>query len=498
MRKQTTRWLSLLGALLACWPVASSAESLFDAIRLAYETNPSLRGQRADLRGNNEEYVQARAGYGPQLSISGQVAGQTARVQEPASFFTPAATTAYRAYTGSVDLSLTQPLYTAGALKAQLGAAQDNVLAGRETLRQAESQLILKVVTAYVDVTRDRKTLKVIKDEIDVLAGELDETKAKGKLGVLSKTDVAEAEARLLAAQAQLNDIEGRLDTSNAEYLNAVGQTPGELEAEPNLPGIPERVDEAFEAADHNNPQISGAIEAERVAREQVNQAKAANGPTVSLKIDAAVIPIEPYLPRQYDQSVTAAVVFNQPLFTSGINSSKIREAIDKDDRAELDVETQRRDVVQMISQAWAQLGSARRALVIEERQVSVETVAAEGNRVEERAGLRTTIDLLNAESERANSQLSLIQSRHDEYLARANLLSAMGLLEARFLVPSNRTYKPEAALSRVVTIGAMPWEGTVHALDGVGAPKSAEPQLSRPNAGAERPVNARPLPPTP
>ncbi len=494
-RVSTIGRLALAAALLACGPGVCSAESLSDAIRLAYETNPALRAKQAQLRAIDEGYVQARAGYGPQVSLTGQAAHVDAAVQQPASFFSPATTSALHADTGSADLSLTQPLYTAGQTRARVRGASASVLAGRESLRQAESQLLQNVITAYVDVRRDRESVQIIKDEIVALKGEFDETKAKGALGALSKTDVAQSEARLLSAEAQLNLAQGRLNASSAEYLNAVGQSPGELEPEPELAGVPDTVDQAFEAADHNNAELLAAIENERVARENVNQAKAAFGPTVSVRLDAAITPNAPYLPEQYDRSITAAVVFSQPLFTSGLNSSRVREALERDNSALLEIEATRRGLVQLVAQAWDQLVSTQSAIAIEDRQVDVEKVAVEGNRIEERVGLRSTIDMLNAELELANTRLALVQSRHDEYVAGAALLSAMGLLEARFLTPGVQAYSPEASFDRVKTLGAAPWESAVEVVDGIGAPNSPAPRVSSPEAGADRPADMPSLP---
>jgi len=346
------------------------------------------------------------------------------------------------------------------------------------------------VITAYVDVRRDRETIRILRDEIVALTGEFEETKAKGRLGQVTRTDVAQSEARLLSAQAQLNLAQGRLNVSNAEYLNSVGQSPGELEPEPDLPGMPANVDQAFEAADHNNPQLLQAIQAERSAREKVNQAKAADGATVSLKFDAAAGPTEPYLQRQYDQSVTAALVFNKPLFTSGYNSSKVRQALDDDNHAQLAIEAARRGVVQLVAQAWDQLASTQSALAIEERQVAVETVAVQGNRVEERVGQRTTIDLLNAELELANARLGLIQSRHDAYVARAGLLAAMGLLEAKYLTPNAQLYDPAASLMRVEHRAPQPLTAVIAPIDSVAAPSTPKPRLSAPGAGSQPPAD--------
>ena len=484
---------AICGGVLACLPGACAADTLFDAISLAYQTNPDLRAQQEQLRSVDESYVQARAGYGPQVGVTSQVAYQDARVQEPPSFFTPKTTTTYYAGTASADLSFSQPLYTNGAVSAQVRSAAANVLAGRQSLRQAEGQLLLNVITAYVDVRRDRQTIDVLKDEIVVLDGELAETRAKGKLGVVSKTDVAQAEARLLSTEAQLDQAQGRLAVSDAEYLNVVGENPGDLAPEPELPGLPATVDEAFVAADSNNPQLQAAVDSERAARSQVDQAKAAYGPTISLKVDAAIAPTEPFIPKQYDQSVTAAVVLNQPIFTSGLNASKIRQASDEDARAALTIEVTRRGVVQLVAQAWSQLTSAESAGQREERQVSVEEVAAAGNRIEERAGLRTTIDLLNAESELVESRLSLIGSRHDDYVAKAALLASMGMLEARYLLPGAQAYDPVRSLDRVKGVNAPPWEGAVGVVDGLAPVRTAPPAVSAPDAGAERPIGLDP-----
>jgi outer membrane protein len=481
--------LAMCGAVISFCPSPSLAETLTDAIALAYQTNPALRAQRAELRTIDEGYVQARAGYGPQVNISAQVGYDDARIDQPAGLFAPASTAGYRAATGSVDLSTVQPVYTAGATTASVRVATANILAARQGLRQAESQLLQNVVTAYVDVRQDRASITILKDEVAALTREFAEIKAKGELGGLSKTDVAQCEARLLSAQAQLNLTIGRLNAANAEYLNFVGQSPGELAPEPGLAGLPTTADEAFDAADRNNPQLQQSIQAERAAREAVNQAKAANGPTVSIKLDAQVQPYEPYLQHQYDRNVTVAAVISKPLFTSGLNNSKGRQTLEEDNRAELQIEATRRGLVQQIAQAWDEWVSTRGAVAIEQKQVAAETVALGGYRVEERAGLRSTIDLLNAELELANTRLSLVQSRHDAYVAQASLLSGMGLLEARFLAPETAIINPQTAFKQIEQRGAPPWESAVAAIDSLGAPSSAQPRLSAPSAGAQRPM---------
>lgn len=493
--------LAVGGALLVLGAGSAEAETLSDAIRLAYQSNPALRAQRAQLRQTDEDYVQARAGLGPQVSVQAQGAHHYARVEQPPPpFYNPHSPNVvnYDAGTGSADLSVVQPLYSSGAVSAQVKGAAAAVLAGREDLRQAESQLLNDVITAYVDVRRDRETLKVLQDGIDALTRDFQEIKAKGAAGALTRTDVAESESRLLAARAQLDLAQGRLNASVAEYVNVVGQSPGDLEPEPDLPGMPRTVDEAFEAAEKNNAQLLSAVQAEKAARQKVNEAKAATGPTVSLRLDANVGPEEPYLVHQYDKDFSVSATYNQPLFTSGMNSSRVRQALDRDNQAQLDVENVRRGVVQQVARAWSSLASTDRALDIQQKQVEVEQAAVVGNRIEQRVGTRSTFELMNAEFELTNARLELLQSRHDAYVARAGLLAAMGLLEARYLTPGAQLYDPKASLQRVEHIGAVPWESAVETIDSLGGARTSAPRLSAPDAGGERPAGLPSLPSKP
>jgi outer membrane protein len=94
--------------------------------------------------------------------------------------------------------------------------------------------------------------------------------------------------------------------------------------------------------------------------------------------------------------------------------------------------------------------------------------------RQEQQVGLRTTLDVLNAQQELENSELALVGARHDEYVAAAAVLAAMGALEARTLIPGAPRYDPKVAFDQLRHApGAMPWDGAVQALDRVGAPRT-------------------------
>ena len=445
---------------------AARADTLGDAIALAYQTNPTLQNQRARLRALNESYVQARTGYRPQASVS--VEGDY--TEGPSTFQIPLKT-------ASATLSLSQPIYTGGFTTAQVRAAEGEILAGREQLRQVEANVLQAVIQAYVDVRRDVAALAIAEENVKVLKSQLDETQARFDVRQITRTDVAQAQARLAAAQAQLSTTQAQLAISRANYTAVVGQSPGDLDAEPPLPGLPATIGQAFDAAQANNPNIIAADYAEQAAAARVAAAKAENHPTVAVRAQLGYsgsyvsTPALGLRDGVYQSNVTASAVLTQPLFTGGLNASRIRQALEDDNSQRIGIDAARRQTQQQVSQAWNQLLAAKANTTSNEEQVRADQIAYEGTRQEAQVGLRTTLDVLNAEQELRAAQLAVVNAQHDRYVAGTSVLNAMGQLEAKALAPKTPLYDADKAFRKVKHDGAVPWEGLVSGLDSVGAP---------------------------
>jgi outer membrane protein len=467
------------GAVLAAAGAsAARAESLADAVTLAYETNPTLQAERAQLRAVDEEYVQAEAGLRPQLSASGSYTYESGQVSETG---LPTFNASGGGETGVI--SVTQPLYTGGKASAGIDAAHADILAEREALRRAEISVLQQVVGAYLDVRRDSDQLAISEDNVSVLVRQLDETKARFDVGQLTQTDLSQSQARLALARAQLAAAQATLSEARAAYAAVVGQQPGELAPEPPIaPLLPPSVDAAFDAAEHANPDILQAKNAERASAARLAEAKSQTRPSVVLSGQYGYIAQQEGVAAggfntavglyesQLGGSVTATVTV--PLFTGGMTSSQIRQAAEQDNVRRQAIESARRQALQQVSQAWSQLLGARASLGADEEQVKSDTVALEGVRAEEKVGLRTILDVLNAQQELESSQLQLVGARHDEYVAAAGVLAAVGVLDARNLVPATPLYDPKANFEKVRhAVGWAPWEAAVGAADRVGAP---------------------------
>jgi outer membrane protein len=465
----------------------ASAETLAEAIALAYDSNPTLQAQRATQRALDENYVQARAGYRPTLNAT--ATAEWSEVRTPGGVVTATG----RVFGprddsgGSAGFSLTQPIYTGGRVAASVSAAEADILAGRENLRRVETQVLALVITAYVDVRRDQEALRIRQENVRVLQRQLDESRARFDVGEITRTDVAQSEARLAAAQAQLSQAQAQLGISRANYAQVVGQNPGDLAPEPSLAALlPADVSVAYDIAEVENPQIRAAEYTQQASRARVAGARAERMPRLDLRGSLGYSgEIDPLDTDRYAQAIQGSAVISVPLFTGGVTSSRVRQSIERNNADKINIESARRTVLQGLTQGWNQLTASRANIVSTETQVRASRIAAEGTRQEQQVGLRTTLDVLNAEQELRGAELAQVSARRDEYIAATTVLAQMGRLEGPNLTPSVTRYDPKANFQGLrITWGWVPWEEPLAIVDGAAIPKAKElPLESQPAA---------------
>src|SRR5437868_10232730 len=245
---------SLMAGLLAG---TASADTLRDSLVSAYQTNPTLMAQRQNLEVTNTTVAIARAAGRPQ--VSAQVGLNRTLTQTGLLINGGKGPTV----TASVDLSY--PLFSGGAVKNSVRAAQTRVEAGRATLRAVEGDVFVQAVSAYMDVIRDRAIVELNANNVKVLETNLEATRDRFQIGDLTKTDDAQSEARLQLGRSQLATAIGRETASEATYRQVIGHQPGQLAPPPPLPPLPATADEAVRIALANNPDLV-AITREAVA----------------------------------------------------------------------------------------------------------------------------------------------------------------------------------------------------------------------------------------
>jgi outer membrane protein len=478
--------------------VPAAAETLADAVALAYQNNPTLQAQRAAQRALDENYVQARSGWRPTLGLGASATYTESRTPKAAAGVdsngdgqpdTFGNFGVREANSGRVGLTFTQPIWTGGRVAAAVNAANADVLAGRENLRRVESQILASVIQAYSDTRRDQETLRIRQENVNVLTRQLQESNARFDVGEVTRTDVAQSQARLSQAQALLQSAVAQLAITRATYATLVGQNPGELAPEPSLAFLlPTDPDEAYKAAEEFNPQLRAQQFTEQASRARVAGARAERMPTVSGQVTFGFDrgPVRPFDSDLYTRGTTATVSASVPLFSGGLTSSRIRQSVERNNADRITVEGVRRNVMQGVTTFWSQLIAARANIASSEEQVRAARIAAEGTRQEQQVGLRTTIDVLNAEQELRQAELNQVSSRRDEYVAAANVLATMGRLEGRNLIPTVAQYDSAKNFRKLrMTWGWVPWEEAVGVVDQVATPwpanKPGEKPLEKP-----------------
>ncbi len=413
--------LSVLSAGLAPWGLAQ-AQSLNETLAAAYESNPTLGAQRASLRQSEEGYFQARAGLLPSLSATGSV-GETVDTWGGAP----------ENDSSSYGLTLNQSIYRGGRTRGSIDASLARIEAARQQLRSTEQSVLLDAVSAHMNVVRDQQVVAIRSNNVEVLAEQLRAARDRFEVGEITRTDVAQAEARLSGARAQLSAAQAALAASRAGYARVTGVDPVEPDNAGPSEQVPAEFADAAEVAINRNPDLLAAQYAEQAAEYGVRVARGAQLPEIGLRASVSE-------GRESDFSGqgrgTASITANvtMPIFTGGLNRSNVREARAAADQARLSGLTVRRQVIEGATNAWNNYLAALAVIESSREAVRANEIAFEGVEQEALVGLRTTLDVLNAEQELLNSRLELVRAERDLTVASYALLQAMGQLDAQSL----------------------------------------------------------------
>lgn len=482
----------LAASALAFMATPSGAETLADAIALAYRSNPMLESSRYDLRAADEGLVQARAQLRPSAELD--VTGTYARTVEGRATqrSNPFGPEAYDRNSNDAQVVLTQPIYTGGRATAARDSAIANIRSGRETVRGTEGDLILSVITAYVDVRRYQAALGVWQASVDDLEKLTKEIEARKVAGEVTLTDVAQASAQLSIARQQVVATRQALEAARADYAALVGHDPGQLVEEPALPDLPHRVEDAFGLAERQNPELQRALFTEEASRADIVAARAEGRPTLALRGTAGLTgEAVPYVLHDQDQSYTGSVVLTVPLTAGGAVASQIRQAKDRNGSDRFKIEAERRTVDRAVSYAWNQMVTADAQVDLQDEQRRFAETQLDGMINEYRVGLRSTFDVLYAQQQLRDAEVALLGSQRDRYVGQATLLRQTGLLEARAILTGVQLHDPARHLRDIEHRNAVPWDVLLAALDKAAAPSAHQHLLEQPGISGETPAMA-------
>lgn len=423
----------ILAGISAIFCVASGvshAQTLEDALTMAYSANPTIGAERARQRATKEQKAQAWSQALPQ--VQGEAAYQkvddTQTINASSFGGVGKLDRNFDLDTRTAGVSATQPIFTGLRNFNAIRAAKARVKAGDAQLAAVEQDVLQRAAQAYFDVIRDAKVYEVTKNNVEVLLRQQREAQLRFDVGEVTKTDVAQADARLAQSRAQLTTAQARLAISRAIFTEIIGQAPGALEDNPALPPAPASVEEAQSIAAQGSPAVVRARMAEEASRRNIAVAKGAFAPTISLTATYQYAE-EPSSFVNKDEQFAYGVRASVPLFLGGLNISRVREARALNDADRRRIEEAERRAAGAVTGAWEQLTAARANINSATAQVAANKLALTGVRREAQLGTRTTLDVLDAEQEYLNAEVSLANAERDARTATFLLLAAMGVL---------------------------------------------------------------------
>ncbi|MEL6877811.1 MAG: TolC family outer membrane protein [Pseudomonadota bacterium] len=431
--RPTGSMISLAAAFaVAGTAVPASAETLRDALVAVYNTNPTLQGARANQRATDEDVPINRAQGLPTVDVT---ATHIEFVRRSVNSFTAPERNL------GVNAALLVPVYSGGAVRNSVRAAKERVAAGRASLRNSESAVFSQTVAAYMDVLRTESLAALSANQVQVLNVNLEATTDRFEIGDLTRTDVAQSQSRLAVAQGNLRLAEADLIAARETYIQIVGKAPGELQAPPPLPGLPETVGEAIVSSLENNPNLIAAKERAQAAGFDTKAAGAGHLPTLGVFANADYSDFFGTLggpiAQDFAQSETTANVgvrLTVPIFQGGLTAARQRQAGARESSALEDVIASERSTIAETRATYSNWQAAN--AVIESSQTAVEAaeLSLEGVRAENSIGNRSILDVLNAEQELLQARAQLVTARRNAYVAGFTLLALMGRAEARDL----------------------------------------------------------------
>ncbi|MFY7745841.1 MAG: TolC family outer membrane protein [Erythrobacter sp.] len=419
-------------ASLLALAVPAAADNLREALAEAYNTNPTLQSARAGQRATDEGVAIQRAAGLPDLNVT---ATHTEFIRQSANAFT-----APERNLGVVAQFLV-PVYSGGAVRNGIAAARGRVEAGQADLRNTESAVFSQVVAAYMDVLRTEALATLAANNVAVLKTNLEATSDRFQIGDLTITDVAQSRSRLAVAEGDQQQAQANLIAARETYIRLVGRTPGQLEAPPPLPGLPENVGEAIVAALENNPNLLAAKERAQAAGFDTKAAGAGRLPTVGLFVNGQYSDFFGTLGGpiaanfvQAETTANAGVRVTIPLFQGGDPAARQRQAGARESAALEDVIASERSVIAETRSTYTNWQAANAVIKSAQAAVEAAELSLEGVRAENSIGNRQILDVLNAEQELLQARAQLVTARRNAYVAGFALLALMGRAEARDL----------------------------------------------------------------
>ncbi|TPK73102.1 TolC family outer membrane protein [Mesorhizobium sp. B2-4-15] len=433
---------TLLAAVLvsatALSPLAASAETISGALAKAYQYNSSLNASRAGVRVTDEGVAIAKSGWRPTITGSADANYVNTHARGATS----------KTSSASAGIVINQSLFDGFQTRNNVAAAESQVKASVESLRNTEENTLFNAATAYMNVIRDRQIAVLTQQNLQFLTEQARAARSRFEVGEGTRTDVAQADASRASAVASLSAARAQALASAATYHQIVGDEPGKLKpASPVSRLLPSSLEAAIGIASNEHPAILATQHLVDAAAFSVKSAEGALLPQLSASAGIS----DDYLNRNpsigtngNSTSANIGATLTIPIYSGGRTSAVVRQNKESLGEARIQVDVSRDQVRQAVASAWSQYTAAQQSVAANRQVIDAAQLALNGVIEERNVGQRTTLDVLNAQATVITAKINQANSEHDVVVASYAILSAIGRLSAERLALQVTKYKPE------------------------------------------------------
>lgn len=413
---------SALALVLAAASVGGAqAQSIAQALTIAYDHAPDLQAAVLSARASAENVALAQSGKRPTIGAS--VGGTYSWSLASGAYQDGSAIT--------TGLSYNQTIFDNFKTEAQIEAARAGAEAAEYQIRNTEQNVLLAVVQAYMSVLSDRQLVTLRQENVSFFQAQLQSARDRLDVGEGTRIDVAQAEARLAQGDATFRAAQASLEISQATFQRYVGAAPQSLDASHNYARlIPGNLQAAISEAEAGHPAILLSKAAIRAAQAGTDAAQAALGPTATIN---GSVGSRFSNPGGQQDGISGSIGFQitVPLYAGGAIGASVRKANIEQIKSEVDAMSAYDQIREAVISAWAGIQSADAQISAANAAVSAGRTVLDGVIQERDLGTRTTLDVLNAQAELTTAREGLINASSNKVIATFSLLSAMGRLTA-------------------------------------------------------------------
>ena len=442
MAMTTTKTIIFAVAALSLAPLAGAAD-LLASYHAAQSQDAVFASARAAQRAGQEKLPQGRALLLPSVNLSANSVYNDNNIQ----YRSPSLlgrSGDFRYNTNGYGVSLTQPLFRQQNWVAY-SEAELQVVQTEAQFKAAEQDLILRVAQAYFDVLIAQDSVKLAEAQKSAISEQLEQAKRNFEVGTATITDTYEAQARFdltnaqeIAAQSNLEIKKRTLQQLTNAMPDELCQLSKEFKLEAPQPG---EVEKWVEAAQQSSLQIAVAQAGAELANKEVARNRGGHYPTLDLVASYANNSASggSLGVGSDSRSKAIGVQFNLPLYLGGAVQSRLREAEANRERAQDDLENTRRNVALQTRQAY--LGVVNGMAQVQALQQALKSSESllEASKLGQEVGVRTNLDVLNAQQQLYSTRRDLYQAEYNYLLSQLRLKAAAGTLDEADLAKVNQ-----------------------------------------------------------